>query len=87
MMSRHYWLGDTRTSLPLRINTEVDGVLLANQREMSMEADPQNGTSVLFRSLALCESPISRVKCDGWCKYDLTPRATVVSGHSAALCK
>ena len=86
MISSHYWLSDTRTSSPLRINTEVDGVLSANQREMSVGADLQSGTQVLFPS-ALCESPISRLKCDGWCGYDWTPRATVVSGHSVAVCE
>ena len=23
--------------------------------------------------------------CDGWCGYDLTPRPTVVSGHSVSM--
>jgi hypothetical protein len=94
-----YWLRDTHSSSPLRINTEVGGrgVLSTNQCEMSVKAGPRGGTSIL--SPTLCESPTSysgikcnrwcssRIKCDGWCRYDLIPRVSVVSKHSAALCK
>jgi hypothetical protein len=86
-----YWLRDTHSSSPLRINTEVGGrgVLSTNQCEMSVKAGPRGGTSIL--SPTLCESPTSysgikcnrwcssRIKCDGWCRYDLIPRVSVVS--------
>ena len=79
-MSSHYWLSDTYLSSPLRIDTEAGGVLLANQREESVEAGHQGGSSIL--SPTRYDSPVSRVGCDGWCGYDLIPRATVVSGLS-----
>ena len=58
--------------------TEDGGVLSVNQPEMSLEPGPQGDTSIL--TTMRCESPMS-ARCDGWCRYDLTPRATVVSGH------
>ena len=89
-----YWLRDTHSSSPLRINTEVGGVLSMNQ-EKSVKAGPRSGTSI--PSTTLCDSPTSslgikcnrwcssRIQCDGWCGYELTPRASVVSKHSIAL--
>jgi hypothetical protein len=66
-----YWESDTHSGSPLWINTEV-GDLSTNQREMFEE----NGTSV--PPPLQCASPILKV-CDGWCGYDLVPRASVVS--------
>ena len=74
------WPSDRRPSSPLQINTEVGGVLPANQRKLSVEAVPRSDLSVL--TPARCDSPVPRTRCDGWCGYDLIPRANVVSGHS-----
>ena len=82
-MSSHYWLSDTYLSSPLWIDTGAKGVLLANQREKSVEASRLGGSSIL--SPTRYDSPVSRMKCDGWCGYDLIPRATVVSGHSVQM--
>jgi len=70
VMSSNHWLSDSHPGSPLRINTEVGGVLSANQR---------GGTSVLSPTRYVSSSPISSFICDGWCGYDLIPRATVVS--------
>ncbi len=84
-MSSQYWLSDTRPSSPLRINTEIGGALSANQREVTVEVDARRNTSVLSPTRRY-DSPISRVRCDGWCGYDLIPRAKVVGGDSPASC-
>jgi hypothetical protein len=76
------WQGDSRPSSLLWINTEVASILSANQREMSVEAGSQGGASVL--SPTQYDSPVSRVSCNGWCGYDLFPRATVVSLSACA---
>lgn len=36
-------------------------------------------TSVLSPTRTRCDSPLSGVQCDGWCRYGLLPHATVVS--------
>jgi len=85
MMGSQHKLSDTRAGSPLRVNTDVSGALSANQREMSAEADARDNTSVLSPARRYA-SPISRVRCDGWCGHDLIPRATVVSVDSPASC-
>ena len=85
MMSSQHKLSDTRPGSPLRVNTDVSGALSANQREMSAEADARDNTSVLSPARRYA-SPISRVRCDGWCGHDLIPRATVVSVGSPVSC-
>ncbi len=84
-MGSQHRLSDTRPGSPLRVNTDVGGALSANQSELSVEADARSSMSVLSPTRRY-ESPISQVKCDGLCGYDLIPRATVVSGDSPALC-
>ena len=78
MMSSQPLLSDTRPGWLSRVNTDIGDILSANRREISVEADARDNMSVLS-PMRRCESPISRLKCDGWCDYDLIPRATVVS--------
>jgi hypothetical protein len=85
MMDSQHRLSDTRPDTPLRVTTDVGGALSANQRELSVEADARGNMSVLSPTRTFM-SPISRVRCDGWCGYDLIPRATVVSVDSPASC-
>jgi hypothetical protein len=65
----------TITGPQFPVNTGVGGALSANQGELSVEADARGSMS-----------PILRPGCDGWCGYDLIPRATVVSIDSPAWC-
>ncbi|KAN0118331.1 Caspase domain containing protein [Russula decolorans] len=83
MMDSQHRLSDTRPGTPLRVTTDVGGALSANQRELSVEADARGNMSVLSPTRTFM-SPISRVRCDGWCGYDLIPRATVVSLSACA---
>jgi hypothetical protein len=76
-------LSGIRPGSLLRVNTDIGGTLSANRRELSVEADARDNMSVLS-PMRRCESPISRLKCDGWCDYDLIPRATAVSVDSPA---
>ena len=85
MMDGQHRLSETRPGSPLRVNTDVGGALSASQRELSVEADARGNMSVLSPTRTFM-SPISRVRCDGWCGYDLIPRATVVSVDSPAPC-
>ncbi|KAI9438818.1 caspase domain-containing protein [Lactarius indigo] len=73
---------------PLRINTQVGGSIdEANRRWMSMGDSegysPREGRRP--RSIAALvsptryESPVSFVKCDGWCDYDPSVHRTVLS--------
>ena len=83
VMGSQHKLSDTRPGLPLRVNTEVGSALSANHRELSVEAGSRDNVSVLSPTRRY-ESPISRVRCDGWCGYELNPCATVVSVDSRA---
>jgi hypothetical protein len=84
LMGSQHGLSDTRPGSLLRLNTNVGVALSANQREPSVEADARGNMSVLSPARTFM-SPISRVRCDGWCSYDdLTPRATVVSLSACA---
>jgi hypothetical protein len=78
IMSSQTSPSNTRPGSPLRVNTDIGGVLSANQRGNSVEADARCSMSVLS-PMRRYASPISRMKCDGWCGHDLIPRATVVS--------
>ena len=81
-------LNDTRSGSPLRIITEIGSAFSTNQRESSVEADqrssrsPRGSSRATVLSPMQCDSPVSRIKCDGWCGYDLHPCATVVSATS-----
>jgi hypothetical protein len=72
------------TDPPLRINTQLSKTSLTNQRSMSMEAHPQEDqrlrswASILSPTRMRVDSPVSRMKCDGWCDYESNPCATVV---------
>jgi hypothetical protein len=81
-MGSQHSLTDTRPGSPLRVNSDVGDALSTNQRGLSVEADARDSDTSPTRR---CKSPISRVKCDGWCDYDLIPCATVVSVDSPAL--
>jgi hypothetical protein len=81
VMGSQHSLSDTRPGSPLRLNTDVSDALSANQHELSVEASAGDSKSVLSPTRR-CKSPISRVRCDGWCGYDLIPRATVVCRFS-----
>ena len=83
MMSSQPLLSDTRPGSLLRVNTDIGGTLSANQRELSVEVDARDNMSFLS-PMRRYESPISRLKCDGWCDYDLIPHATAVSVDSPA---
>jgi hypothetical protein len=73
------------TGLPLPFDTDFDDALSANQGELSVEADVWGSMSVPSLTRRFI-SPILRLECDGWCRYDLIPRATVVSIDSPAWC-
>jgi len=83
-------LNDTRSGSPLRIITEIGSAFSTNQRESSVEADqrssrsPRGSSRATVLSPMQCDSPVSRIKCDGWCGYDLHPCATVVSLSACA---
>ena len=81
VIGSQYRLSDTRPGSPLRVNTDVSGTLSTNQRELYGEADARCSVSVLSPTRQVV-TPISRVRCDGWCGYDLIPRATVVGVDS-----
>jgi hypothetical protein len=81
MMDSQHRLSDTRQGSLLQVNTTVGGAISANQRKLSVEVDARGSMSVLSPTRTFM-SPISRVRCDGWCGYDLIPRATVVSVDS-----
>lgn len=83
VMGSQHRQSDTHAGSPLRINTNVGGALSANQRKQSVEADGRGNMSVLSPTRRFM-SPISRVRCDGWCGYDVIPRATVVSLSACA---
>ncbi|KAI0297813.1 hypothetical protein B0F90DRAFT_1737856 [Multifurca ochricompacta] len=69
--------------LPLRIDTQVGSVFPAVQRTMSMERYIREGRSARGSTPLLSptryESPVSRVKCDGWCGYEIRPHPNVLS--------
>jgi len=83
LIGSQHKLSDTRPGSILRVNTDVSGALLANHRGVSAEAGARDGVSVLSPTRRY-ESPISRVRCDGWCGYEFIPRATVVSLSACA---
>jgi hypothetical protein len=78
-------LDDTLSGSPLRIITNISSAPSTDQHEKSMEAGgagAQNPPGSIFMtepSLTLCESPVSVVRCDGWCMSDPNPHATAVS--------
>ena len=79
------WLNDAPSGSPLRIITEIESSLPICQRKTSAEADLQEAqrpwcsspTPFLPSERQVC-SPVP-MGCDGWCGYDLIPRANVVS--------
>jgi hypothetical protein len=81
-------LKDVRPGSPLRIITENDSTPSTNQRTTSAETDRQDAhgrCSKFKRYLSpnrLYGEPFG-VTCDGWCKADPIPHATVVSGIGA----
>ncbi|KAH9979130.1 caspase domain-containing protein [Russula compacta] len=76
---------DTYSEPSLRINTKICSFSSTDQRRMSVEVDSRQVrgsweyTSVLSPTRTQCDSPLSGVRCDGWCRYDPFPHATVVS--------
>jgi hypothetical protein len=80
------WLNDAPSGSPLRIITGIDGISSMNQHKSSVDAEQQEGP--LCSSPEQVLSPNRQVAspigtCDGWCKYDPTPRPTVVSAICA----
>ena len=74
-------LSVTRPGSMLRVNTNIGSALSTSH--LSVDTNVQDSMSVLSPNRRY-ESPISRVRCDGWCGYDLKPCATVVSVDSPA---
>ena len=78
-------LNDTLSGSPLRIIANISSAPSTDQREKPMEAggagaqNPLGSSFTAEPSLTLCESPVSVVRCDGWCMSDPIPHATVVS--------
>ena len=70
----------SRPGSPLQVNTDIGSAPI---RELSVEVDARGSVSILsptqWRS-------VPRDSCDGWCGYDLIPRATVVSVDSLMPC-
>jgi len=70
----------------LRINTEVSNIMAGTHREMTPEAGPHeargqrgHGGVSFLSPTRYAESPISSVRCTGWCGYSIYPHATVLS--------
>jgi hypothetical protein len=76
-------LDDLRVD-PAILNHFPDSGMILHRAD-SVEPDP-HANSVLSPTRQFM-SPISQVGCDGWCGYDLIPRATVVSIGSPAWCE
>ena len=82
-------LKDALSGSPLRTNIEIDTISSTNQRSTSAETYRQEAHGRRCSSHEWILSPKRRfgepdgVRCDGWCKHDLTPCATVVSAISA----
>ena len=70
---------------PLRVITEIGSTFSTNHRETSVEADQrgtpsrQDSSCTTVLSPTRYDSPVPVGLCDGWCGYDIIPRATVVS--------
>jgi len=84
-ISSHLLTDSPLSDSPLRIVTETDGTFSTNHRETSVEADQhgtpsrQDSSCTTVLSPTRHDSPMSVGICDGWCGYDIIPRATVVS--------
>lgn len=84
-----HWLNGSPSDSPLRVITEIGGTFSTAHRESSVETDQQgtpsrqDSTSTTILSPTRYDSPVPGVLCDGWCGYDLIPRATVVSAICA----
>jgi hypothetical protein len=72
------------TDPPLRINTQVSNASLTNHRTMSMEPHQREArhsrswVSILSPSRMRATSPVTQMRCDGWCGYDVKLYANVV---------
>ncbi|KAI0278409.1 caspase domain-containing protein [Russula aff. rugulosa BPL654] len=81
VMGSQHTLSVTRPGSMLRVNTNIGSALSASH--LSVDTNVQDSMSILSPNRRYA-SPISRVRCDGWCGYELKPCATVVSVDSPA---
>jgi hypothetical protein len=72
-------LNDASSSSPLRVI--ADSTSSFHMHETSVETDRREGSrsTMVLSPKRRNVSPVSGMGCDGWCMYNINPRATVVS--------
>lgn len=84
-ISGHLVTDSPSSDSPLRIITEIGGTFSTNHRKTSVEAGQrgtpsrQGSSCTTIVSPTRYDSPVPVGICDGWCGYDIIPRANVVS--------